>query len=157
MKKDKKISAAFYFAAMGLIVALGIGLRIKQAIDDHRPVKAAVVIGDHRFEAEVADTPGKKELGLGQRDALAAGAGMYFPFPSAQYWVFWMKGMRFPIDIIWIRDGKVVDINRDAPPPKGEENPATFSPIGQADAVLEVNAGASAGIKVGDDVRLDPL
>ena len=153
--KDKK-SPVFALVMAGIILAFGIGLRVKQAIDDRRPVMTVVTIADHQFEVEVADTAGKKELGLGKRDSLAAGKGMYFPFPNAQYWVFWMKDMRFAIDIIWIQDGKVVDISRDAPPPKGEEEPATFSPTSPADAVLEINAGASAGIKAGDSVELKP-
>ena len=155
MKSDQVKSPAFALIGMAVILAFGIGLRIKQAVADRTPVRIAVTIAERRFQAEVADTQAKKELGLGKRDTLAAGHGMYFPFPSSKYWVFWMKDMRFPIDIVWIGDGKVVDVSRDAPVPKGDEQPATFSPVAPADAVFEVNAGEAAGIKPGDAVKLD--
>jgi hypothetical protein len=70
--------------------------------------------------------------------------------------VFWMKGMRFPLDIIWIADGKVVQIDKQAPHEPGVADPDLKRYISNepVDAVLEVNAGFAEknGIKVGDPV-----
>lgn len=142
-------------AVAALMILAALGLRLKQAIDDRRPVLAEAIVGGRTFIVEVANTGKKKEVGLGRRDALAADRGMYFPFPSAEYWVFWMKDMRFPIDIVWIRDGKVVDIDADVPVPAGKEL-ETYSPVEPADAVLELKAGTAAGIglKAGDEVGI---
>ena len=139
----------------GVVLVFALGIRIKGAIDDRRPSMAEATLRGRTFVIEVADTPAKREKGLGERDGLPSDHGMYFPFESAQYWVFWMKGMRFPIDIVWIREGKVVDIAASIPPPKGLPL-ETYSPIQPADAVLELNAGVAAeiGLEAGDAIEL---
>jgi len=150
----KKASPAV-LAVLGAVVLFAVVLRVKDAFDLRHTVSAEAVLKGHVFSIEVANTPTKRELGLGERDSLPADHGMYFPFEIAQKWVFWMKGMRFPIDIVWIRDGKVVDIHRSVPPPKVLPL-ETYSPIEPADAVLELNAGVTAdiGLEPGDEVVL---
>jgi len=130
-----------------------IGLRIKEALELRAPLVAEATLRGRTFQIEVADTPAKRELGLGERDGLPEGHGMYFPFGASQRWVFWMKGMRFPIDIVWISEGKVVGIEHSVPPPTTFPLD-TFRPIEPADAVLELNAGAAReiGLEPGDEV-----
>lgn len=148
----KKASPAVLAVAVAVVV-FAVGLRIKTALDLRNPVVAEATLRGHTFTIEVADTPAKRELGLGERDALAEGHGMYFPFGMEQRWVFWMKGMRFPIDIVWIRGGRVVDISHEIPPPAGFPL-ETYSPAEPADAVLELNAGVARdiGLEAGDEV-----
>jgi len=140
---------------LGVIVAAGIGLRVHQALIQREPVTRLFVVNSGTITAEIADTPEKKELGLGERDELAPRHGMYFPFPAARKWVFWMKGMRFPIDVIWIREGVVVDVTYDARPPEGGPI-QQFSPSEDADAVLEINAGEARelNVKKGDLIKV---
>ncbi|MFA5853657.1 MAG: DUF192 domain-containing protein [Patescibacteria group bacterium] len=143
------------FAAIlvGLVVVVALGLRARDMWVARRLVLAEITLRDKTFTVEIADTEKKKERGLGGRDVLAVDHGMYFPFPSANYWVFWMKDMRFPIDILWIRDGVIVDIDASVPVPTSEDL-ETYSPIEPADAILELNAGLAAeiGVKAGDRV-----
>jgi uncharacterized membrane protein (UPF0127 family) len=141
-------------ATMVMIAIVFVVLKVKQVAANHIPVGASVTVAGRTFEVEVANTPKKQERGLSGRKSLDDGKGMYFPMPASQYWVFWMKDMEMPIDIVWIRDNKVVDVTKDAPPPVGGEQPATFSPREPADAVLEIRAGASEGIKPGDVVEM---
>lgn len=150
----KKASPAV-LAICALVLVFAVGIRIKESIGLRNPVIAEAELHGRTFTIEVADTIAKRDLGLGERDSLSADHGMYFPFDAEQRWVFWMKGMRFPIDIIWIRAGKVVDIDHSVPPPKALPLD-TFSPIEPADAVLEVNAGVAQeiGLKPGDEVIL---
>lgn len=154
LEKDKKISP-LTVAVFVLIVLFAGGLRIQQALAVRKVVWADAAMRGKTFSVEVADTDLKREKGLGNRDSLAADHGMYFPFPAAQYWVFWMKGMRFPIDIVWIQDGKVVDISPEAQVDAGAPL-KTYSPVEPADAVLELNAGAAreTGLQKGDTVTL---
>lgn len=65
-----------------------------------------------------------------------------------------MKGMLIPIDILWIREGKIVAINASIAPPRSHETPAIVSHV--ADLVLEVPAGFALemGIKVGQAVHV---
>jgi len=157
MKNTTGIKSPKWALAVGAIVLIAaLGLRLHQYWQDRREVAVEVTVGAAKYVAEVADTDRKKELGLGERDSLAVGTAMYFPMSSTEFWVFWMKGMRFPIDIVWISEGKIVDISRRAPAPRSGEEPATFSPASPADAILEVNAGEAEkyGWKRGDEVMI---
>lgn len=118
-----------------------------------------VMINDTKIKIELADDSTKRAKGLGGRSSLASDSGMLFSFPKTGNYSFWMKGMKFPIDIIWINGLKVVDLIRGAtPPPPGapdQEIPIYLSnqPF---DKVLEVNSGfaESHGIKVGDQIQI---
>lgn len=155
--RKKKPFAAFF---AGLIVLLAIGLRVHDVWIAGRPVWAEIELRGKIFMVEIADTEAKKERGLGKRERLEPDQGMYFPFATANHWVFWMKDMRFPIDMIWIRDGKIVDIDASIPVSKLENlNLETYSPVDPADAVLELNAGAAQaiGARIGDELVLRAL
>ena len=130
-----------------LVVALAIGCR---------PPDAWVEIGSQRISVELAVTTAEQSRGLGYRDGLAWGSGMYFPYDRPGFYTFWMKGMRFPIDIVWIRDGRIVDLHRDVPFEPGGNGP-TQRPRELVDAVLEVPAGyaAAKGWSIGDRVTLE--
>jgi uncharacterized membrane protein (UPF0127 family) len=69
---------------------------------------ASVTVGETTIRAEIADTPDLQTRGLGYRDGLRPGWGMIFVFGKPSYQSFWMKGMRFCLDIIWIESGQVV-------------------------------------------------
>jgi uncharacterized membrane protein (UPF0127 family) len=122
--------------------------------------EAWVSIRGERVAAEVADTRAEQVQGLSGRDALAWGRGMLFLYDRPGFYAFWMKDMRFDIDIVWIREHHVVGITNRAPaPPEGTpegELPA-FQPGELVDAVLEVPAGfaAASGWQSGDFVRIE--
>jgi uncharacterized membrane protein (UPF0127 family) len=75
---------------------------------------------------------------------------------------FWMKGMRFPLDFIWISgDRRVVALTENVPPPEpGTETSELelFDEDVETQYVLEVNAGAVAesGIALCDPVAIEP-
>lgn len=153
----------------GILVALviGAGLAVGQAKTGSKTTLSAasskqyattsVKIGQKTFNVELAITADQQELGLGSRDSLAKNAGMLFVFKPAQTATFWMKDMRFNLDMVWISDGKIVDISRNLPAPKSGTNPAdlpTYSPNVLVDYVLEINAGQSVGMKIGDHVEI---
>lgn len=110
---------------------------------------------------EVADTAKKRELGLSYRKSLPENQGMLFIFDSPVYLTFWMKGMNFPLDMIWIgEDNAIVDITENVPNPAPntpEFDLPTYRPSNPAKMVLEVNAGfvKKNGIEVGDTMKLD--
>lgn len=112
-----------------------------------------------RFVVDVADTAPKHILGLSYRERLKSDAGMLFVFDRPHIREFWMKDMRFPIDIIWIRDDVIVGIEHDVPAPKAETDygdlPRYYSSV-PVDEVLEINAGLakSLDVRTGDRVKL---
>lgn len=103
-----------------------------------------ISVGGVVLDVTLAVTEPERELGLGDRDGLAQGTGMLFLYPTAEYRTFWMKGMRFCLDIIWIESGQVVGAAQSVCPlPPGTpdgELPRYRSPIPVHD-VLEVPAG----------------
>jgi uncharacterized membrane protein (UPF0127 family) len=105
--------------------------------------------------ALVADTPALQRLGLGGRAGLATDQGMFFAFPTDQKYSFWMKDMRFSIDMIWISaDGHIVHI---APSVSPDTYPTSFAPPSPARYVLEMTAGYAQAhhFKVGDVVHFE--
>ena len=121
---------------------------------DHTPVH----VGDAVVQAEIADDNAERALGLGERDRLARNAGMYFVLANDTPRI-WMKGMRFPLDLVWIDDDRVVDVTADVPdqPNTPDAQLPIYSPSQPADRVLEVNAGWAKrnGVQTGDKVRLE--
>ena len=120
------------------------------------PDPVQVQVGDARVTADLADDDAERALGLGGRKRLGRDAGMYFVLPDASP-SFWMKGMLIPLDMIWIKDGRVVDVTADVPnEPRGtpESELPTYSPQQPANRVLEVNAGWARrhGVRPGDEV-----
>ena len=98
-------------------------------------------INDAVVTAEVASTPNQWEKGLGGRERLDAHNGMLFVFPWRRQYTFWMQGMQFPLDLLFIDDTQIVDIveNLPAPPIRGEI--AEYTSTEKASRVLEVPAG----------------
>ena len=81
---------------------------------------------------------------------------MLFLYDTPDYYQFWMKGMAFPLDIIFIRDSTIVTIARNVPPPIGDSELPRYGPDEPADKVLEINAGLcdKYGIQEGDTVDI---
>lgn len=116
---------------------------------------ANLTIGSTNFRVEIADNPALRQQGLSGRESLPENAGMLFLFPVPAVQRFWMKGMRFPLDIIWIKNKEVVGITIGAEPEAGP-NYTIYSSPEPVDKVLELNAGSVQrfGIKVGSEVKL---
>ena len=109
-------------------------------------------IGEQEYEVEIADTLVSQARGLSGRERLAPGAGMLFVFNGSSRHSFWMRGMKFPLDFIWINNNRVIGITENAPVGSME----VYQPPESADMVLEVVSGTVAkdGIKIGDEVSL---
>ena len=100
-----------------------------------------VTINNKTFQVEVADTPLKRERGLSGRDRVGGAAdGMLFVFETSAAYPFWMKDMKFPIDIIWIKDDRVIGIS-DSLEPSTEPVPSSYLPPDDVNYVLEFPAG----------------
>lgn len=117
-------------------------------------------INGAKLKVELADTQAKRSKGLGDRQSLGPNEGMLFIFPKSGKTPFWMKGLTFPLDFVWIRDDKVVDILQNALPPAPNQPDSTlpiYEPKVDADKVLEVNAGTvqRLNVKVGDTIKVE--
>lgn len=107
-------------------------------------------INNHKFTIEIADEPREQSKGLGNREKLCDDCGMLFLFDKPGRYAFWMKDMKFPLDIIWIAEDKIINLAKNIP----ADFKGTINPQEDADKVLEINGGLSDkyGIKEGDSV-----
>ena|SRR3989338_1150224 len=122
-----------------------------------RPKTGVVQVNDLKINVEIADTATKRKQGLGGKESLASDSGMLFVFEKQDVYKFWMKGLNFPLDLIWIRGEKVVDITKKATPPIPEQKDETlplYIPNQPVDKVLEVNSGFvdQNNIQIGDSI-----
>lgn len=110
-----------------------------------------LTIGEARIEAEVADDPDEKTVGLMGRKALAAGEGMLFVFSGPQPMGFWMKDTLVPLSIAYINAAGVIREIHDMQPLDENPVPSVFGDLVYA---LEVPQGwfAQNGILAGDRV-----
>lgn len=120
---------------------------------------ARVSFAGGTVRAEIVRDEAAQARGLSGRASLAPDGGMLFVFPAVGSYAIWMKEMRFPIDIFWIRGGKVVDMEERVPAPVPGTRDAKLvryhSDI-PADMILETNAGYATahGVRIGDAVEV---
>jgi uncharacterized membrane protein (UPF0127 family) len=136
-----------------LIVAVFVVLAFT-LIKDKEETLPYVQIAGQKIEVDLAITDEEHQHGLSTRDMLLPNQGMLFIFAAPGKYNFWMQGMNFPIDIIWIsEDFKVVHIKKDA---RHETPFEQFGPEENAKYVLEVVSGFSQqhNLKVGDSVEI---
>ena len=127
-----------------------------ELVPRNRPL--TVTVGDTPVLVEVANNDAERQLGLGERAGLLPGTGMLFVWDNPpEIRNFWMGGMRFCLDIIWLDGGAITGAAESTcPGPPGESQdliPRHQSP-GPAEYVLEMPAGflAANGYGVGTDV-----
>lgn len=125
----------------------------------HFPERKKIVylkIGQEIIEAELVDTPEKRAQGLSGRPDLKPNQGMLFVFPQPGYYSFWMKGMLFPLDFLWLKDGIILETTKNVPPPSIAKQIITITPSQEVDSVLEVKAGflERNNVKVGERVEM---
>lgn len=122
---------------------------------------ARVEIKNIPLIVEVTSFAEERARGLSGRKDLGSSHGMLFLFDRADFHSIWMRGMYFPIDILWIANGKVADLelNVSPPVPLGSTNTsslAVYTPDVPAEFVLETRAGfiRDHNIRLGDPVKI---
>lgn len=116
-----------------------------------------ITLGNTSILVELAETSQEITLGLSGRKSLPQNQGLFFIYAQSNIPSFWMKNMRFPIDIIWIdADYNITDITRAVQP---NSYPATFQPKTPILYVLEVNSGWADknNAVIGSKVNLNKL
>ncbi len=169
MKYKKRQIYVFLSVVIGILFIISLyGLRIRfswekdtyenylQVFDDYQ--LAEMIVGEKNITVEVVISKQATKKGLMGRQKLNHD-GMLFIYPQGRIPIFWMKNMLFDIDIIWINQGKVVQIDQSVTKPSPGSNDRAlrrYTPDQEADMVLEVNSGKSKewSISVGDSVHL---
>lgn len=113
----------------------------------------SINIAGQNIKVELSISRDEQILGLSGREKLPDGTGMLFVFPKSEKHLFWMKDMKFDLDMIWIDEKlNVVYIKENARP---ELYPESYGPDVDAKYVFEINAGFAEkyNLKIGDRVE----
>jgi len=121
------------------------------------PVYKTAKIGSQLINVELVTTSAAMYQGLSNRPNLCPDCGMLFDFKNSYNLEFVMRDMLFPLDIIFIKEHRIIKIAANLPP-EGQNPKIIYSSDGLADQVLELNANytSKSGIKVGDEVLVQP-
>lgn len=124
---------------IGLFVAFALAVGAASS----RATTQTIIDLSRTLTLEIADTDAARTLGLGGRTSLAENEGMLFVFDKPDFLAFWMKGMRFPLDIVWLNRDVVIDVATLKPPKSETALPEWHMPLKKADRVLEISAGTA--------------
>lgn len=115
-----------------------------QFVDGGGHVKAGALV-------EYAETPKDRGMGLSLRPDLDSGSGMLFDKVGA----YWMKGVNFPLDILFLdKYGEVLEKHH---MPVDKEGVRLYAPVTlKAAHALELPAGwfDGQGLRVGDRIKV---
>lgn len=117
-----------------------------------------VTFGKQTFNVETVKDSKAQQVGLTKYNSIKTDQGMLFVFDKPDTYSFWMKNMKFPIDIIFIKDNSVVSFVENAKPVGADAaNPPIYTPTDPADKVVEIQAGLvkKYAIKKGDTVKIE--
>jgi uncharacterized protein len=136
-------------------LALMFGAAAATAQDGPQKLPAiTLTAGMHLIQAEVAQNPEQRGIGLMHRPKMGANEGMLFVFESATQQCFWMKNTLLPLSIAFLdTDGSVVNIEDMAP--QTLNGHCSSKPVRFA---LEMNQGwfSKRGVKPGSRIQGGP-
>lgn len=162
MKRPKPGQLTALLAAIAPFVVIGMFLSPVQPPwrAQTPPLRVETIsVGGIPLEVELAERLPSQQRGLGYRDGLAPGTGMLFVYDQPAEHSFWMKGMRFCLDIIWLSHDQIIGGTEDiCPAPAGTPDsdiPRTVAPE-PVPFVLEVPSGwmRANNVTAGDPVEL---
>jgi uncharacterized protein len=127
-------------------------------LTDSRYLKAKVTVKDLELNADVPTTSELMSKGLAVKNELKENEAMLFIFEESAKHSFWMKDMKFPIDILWLDSAsKVVHIERNLQPCASVFICTSCSPSVDSQYVLETVAGFAQrhDVKLGSDIDFE--
>ena len=150
--KMYKLQAFFFYLKKGVGGNIGNNSVLRPKLQFHDNIRLKIVIGGSTLDVEVAKSDVKRNIGLGGRSSLSGNQGMLFVFNGYGKYAIWNKDMLFPIDVLWIKDGKIIDIYENMAATSADSKNIIVAPKQDANFVLEANAGfvKERGIKIGD-------
>lgn len=145
--KPTLIKGSLLTAALLSIALSPAGLNANTA--QYLPTEARWCMAQGCIDLEIPKTYDQYVLGLSNRPALGPWRGMWFRFAEPRVVAFNMYKCA-SLDLIFIRDGKVVEVKANLPPCL-KLPCAQIIPIEPVDEVIELQAGRAAalGIKAG--------
>ncbi len=143
---------------LGIVLIIGLISWAYSFYWPHATVQFSTDSYTNAYRVLVADTFRHEYEGWSNKDTMGKNDGMLFVFPTRASHIMVMRGMRFPLDIVWI-DGDTVVYSAQNVALEPGRNEADLTKYGSpvpSTQVIEFRAGfiAQTGLKVGDKVRI---
>ncbi len=145
-KKIKSAPNTRYYlvaiSAIALVIAGALFFSLSKSNNTPKSVQAngcnGLSVSNECYSLEYASSNKQHIKGLSDRDSLAEKSGMMFVFPEPKEECFWMKDMRFSIDMVWLNEKReIIKIEPNVAP---ETYPTTYC-ADNTKYVLEINSG----------------
>jgi len=132
---------------LALLVLMVPALAWAQDIPQLNLERTTITAGMHLIDAQVAQTPEQREIGLMQRKEMPQREGMIFIFDRPGQQCFWMKNTVLPLTAAFVADDGTI-VNMEDMKPQTTDPHCSAEPVRY---VLEMNRGwfAKKGIKAG--------
>lgn len=138
----------------GLIIVLFGGLILIWQVEQK---KLAAEAPDSFYKSikklEIADSLGKREIGLMNRTELCTQCAMLFVFETEGSQSFWMKDTLIPLDIVFMDSQGYINTVYESTTPK-QQFP-TYNSKKPSLYVLETNAGYAKNIGLTEGIKVD--
>ncbi|MGO4395180.1 DUF192 domain-containing protein [Variovorax sp. M-6] len=145
-----------FFSLLALSVSFAASAHAQEAQSQLQRVRIAA--GMYQIDAQVAQTPRQREIGLMFRKEMPQAEGMIFVFEQPATQCFWMKNTLLPLTAAFVADdGRIVNLVDMQP--MTEESHCSKEPVRY---VLEMNQGwfakknIKAGSKLGGELFAHP-
>lgn len=131
-------------------VVLGLAL-VQTAVAQESPQlnlpRVKLSAGMHQIDAQVAQTPAQRQIGLMHRREMPQHEGMLFVFEQPATQCFWMKNTLLPLTAAFVTDDGII-VNLADMKPQTEDSHCSAKPVR---FVLEMNQGwfAKKNLKAG--------
>lgn len=148
--KHKKLTILLVITILLIaFAAISIFFAVKERSDNATKIH----LGNKVFSYEVADNDFLRAKGLGGRSYIPEDQAMLFVFDNTDTHCFWMKDMKFSIDILWLNESKdVIHVEKNVSP---SSYPKSYCPMVNAWYVVEVRSGIAdkLGLSTGSKVN----
>lgn len=125
-------------------------------VTDSEYLKGYAIVDNYKILVDIALTDKQVQDGLAIKNSLNENEGMLFFLGEPRKASFWMKNMKFPIDIIWLNENfSIVHIEHELQPCKSVFDCKSYTPNSEALYVLETIDGFAKkhALKIGDNIK----
>lgn len=139
--QTRVFKAIFILLITGALLVLFVRFGVPEKEGDGLVMNGFVRVENIDIPVRIVETEKERTQGLSGTASLPEGEGMLFIFDAPSMYGFWMKDMRYSIDIIWIDEAnRVVGVDDSV---SQFSYPEIFYPPAPVRYVLEMNSGGA--------------
>jgi uncharacterized membrane protein (UPF0127 family) len=145
-------SNPLYFLLVIFVLIISFSFWQKQRISNDFQAKYEIKINSQKIKVQIAENPEDRYKGLSGVEKLPSKNGMLFLYDELSHCSHVMRGMKFDLDFVFLKDQKVVHLKK--------EIPFDFKGAIQSkflcNQVLEINSGEieKLDIKIDDKIEI---